>query len=146
MEMFLQVALVVAALVYVIRPLWRAGEETAEPADGSSASRSYWERRKHEALATIKEAEFDLGMGKMSREDFDRIREKYLDIAARAQSEVESLGEARHALGGRAWSSARLCTNCGVRQRPNARFCAQCGSPLGGSPLGVADRSGSVSV
>lgn len=141
MELVFQVALWIVALAYVAWPLWRTGAEAGEDTGRSPTVRAYWEQQKREALAAIKEAEFDLGMGKMSQEDFAQIRDKYLGIAARAEAEIERLQGGRPSLRVAARGPSRFCPQCGAPCLGSARFCAECGSPVGASPHRFATSS-----
>lgn len=93
----------------------------AEPGDADALP---LERQKREALAAIKEAEFDRAMGKLSDADFAQITQRYRDQALTAMAGLES-GAAR---GG----APRLafCPQCGGKLAPRANFCGGCGTSL----------------
>lgn len=81
----LVVVLLVAA--WVALPLF--GEaETMDPAAEPSA-RDRWERQKSQALAAIKETELDFEMGKLSAEDYARMRGRFEAQALEAMAALD---------------------------------------------------------
>lgn len=121
------VSLAALALAFVLWPLW--GETREDEAPETSATerlREALEQEKREALAAIREAEFDVAMGKIDAEDFELLRRKY---AARALAALEKLDQ---------WSSAphyepstiRFCPSCGRPRPQQGRFCPSCGRVL----------------
>ncbi len=61
-----------------------------------------WEKQKTDAYAAIKEAEFDLQMGKLTQEDYQLLRDKY---EARALDALARLDQLRNPI---ASSTSRL--------------------------------------
>jgi len=51
----------------------------------------HWEKQKTDAYAAIKEAEFDLQMGKLTAEDYHALREKYEERALEALAQLAVL-------------------------------------------------------
>jgi hypothetical protein len=86
--MGLGVVLVVA--VFVAAPLFGPPETAALAATPSEDDR--WERQKRQALAAIKETELDHQMGKLSDEDFGRMRERFEQQALEAMAALERGG------------------------------------------------------
>ena len=83
------IVLIVGAGYWIVSPLLRAARS-----DGASDSRrdeelQQLESRKEGALATIKELEFDLNMGKISDEDYEALKEQYTDDAVGYIKEIE---------------------------------------------------------
>jgi hypothetical protein len=78
----LGVALVIAVAALVAAPLWGGVERLAE-AEGPS-ERGRWERQKRQALLAIRETELDHQMGKLSDEDFQRMRLRFEQQAMEA--------------------------------------------------------------
>ena len=64
-----------AVAIFVAAPLFGAPETTAAAAVPSERDR--WERQKRQALSAIKETELDHQMGKLSDEDYGRMRERF---------------------------------------------------------------------
>jgi hypothetical protein len=68
-------AVVLAVAVFVAAPLFGAPETVALASAPSERDR--WERQKRQALAAIKETELDHQMGKLSDDDYARMRERF---------------------------------------------------------------------
>ena len=81
---------VLAVAVFVSAPLFGAPEATAAVEVPSDADR--WDRQKRHALATIKEIELDHQMGKLSDDDFARMRERFERQALEAMAALERGG------------------------------------------------------
>ena len=52
-----------------------------------------WEKQKTDAYTAIKEAEFDLQMGKLTPEDYQALRRKYEARALEALTELDNLAK-----------------------------------------------------
>ncbi len=92
MLVYLGGLLVIAAVAVAIAAplLWpRATVAAAPPGD---PERYRLEREKELAYAAIKEADFDLQMGKLSAEDHAALREKYESRALAALAALEQRG------------------------------------------------------
>ena len=84
-------AIIVAMAVGIAAPLLRARPETvAVPT--TDPERYRLEKEKELAYAAIKEADFDLAMGKLSTEDHAALREKYEGRALAALAALERRG------------------------------------------------------
>jgi hypothetical protein len=83
-------ALVLVVALFVAAPLFGAPEATAGTEVPSERDR--WERQKRQALAAIKETELDHQMGKLSDEDFGRMRERFERQALEALAALERGG------------------------------------------------------
>lgn len=106
--------------------------------------RAELEREKALALRTIKELEFDHAMGKVSDADYDEMRGRLRQRAARLIRELDQGGSLREAierdLAARLASGqervsmpdavALTCARCGTSNEPDARFCKACGDVL----------------
>lgn len=110
-----------AVALFVAWPLLQA-RVGREPADAESLSPL--ERQKREALAAIKEAEFDRTMGKLSDEDFAALTARYRAQAMAAMSALESAQ--RPSAAGR----LAYCPQCGGKLAARANFCGSCGHAL----------------
>jgi len=107
-------------------------------------TRAALEREKALALRTIKELEFDHAMGKVSDADYDEMRGRLRQRAARLIRELDQGGSLREAierdLAARLASGqervsmpdavALTCARCGTSNEPDARFCKACGDVL----------------
>jgi hypothetical protein len=108
------------------------------------------EIQKEEVYAAIKEMEFDHKMGKLSKEDYQTLRDKYTTKAVGSLREIEALEREgnrsrdieseiekeiltlrQEGPGGRIKNEkVSFCTQCGRRASPRDRFCSQCGKRL----------------
>ena len=75
---------------FVASPLFTP-EEKQEPARETDPMFIRWEKQKTEAYAAIKEADFDLQMGKLTQEDYQSLREKYEARALEALAHLDTL-------------------------------------------------------
>jgi hypothetical protein len=129
MSTALTVLAVAAVMIFVGWPLVRPRDED----DAGAESLSPFERQKVEAYGAIKEAEFDLRMGKLSQADFEALAERYRGqaleaIAALEQSRTVRPSAARATTqGGRRFA---FCPDCGQKTAPRANFCGGCGRAL----------------
>jgi len=96
----------------------------AEPGDAADALPL--ERQKREALAAIKEAEFDRAMGKLSDTDFAQTTQHYRDQALAAMAALDSAASA----GRSGTTRMAFCPQCGTKLPPRANFCGGCGKAL----------------
>jgi hypothetical protein len=115
---------VVAVALFVGWPLLQARRGVAMR-DGDSLSPP--EREKREALAAIKEAEFDHAMGKLSEEDLASLTARYRGLALAAIAALQA--ERPAAVGA---SQVRFCGHCGAALTSSANFCPACGTATRG--------------
>lgn len=59
------------------------------PAEPEASSEERWKRQKEEALAAIKDAEFDYHLGKLSETDYERLRARLEAEALEAIDQLE---------------------------------------------------------
>ncbi len=89
------------------------------------------EQQKLEAYRAIKEAEFDLQMGKLSEADFARTEEKYRRQALTAIAAIEETKRRervdKKGSEGRRLRRIAFCPACGHKVPPRANFCGDCG-------------------
>ena len=92
---------------FVASPLFTP-EEEQEPAQETDPVFTHWEKQKTEAYAAIKEADFDLQMGKLTQEDYKSLREKYEARALEALVQLDKFNGAsqQRAAGNRAAGAA----------------------------------------
>jgi hypothetical protein len=83
-------AVVLTVAVFVAAPLFGTPELTA--AAEIPSERDRWERQKRQALAAIKETELDHQMGKLSDDDFARMRDRFERLALEAIAALERGG------------------------------------------------------
>jgi hypothetical protein len=155
-----------AALLYALRGLFSVVNALARPhvelvlAGEGARGRATAELRdeKRRVLRAIKELDFDFGMGKLSKADYDQIRETYqvraievmrdLDEAGSLHPQVAALLERKAsgeslidaepapapgaAVEAKPDAEARACAGCGGQNDPDAKFCKHCGQGLEG--------------
>jgi rRNA maturation endonuclease Nob1 len=122
----LSFVVVVLVLAFVGWPLFRA---TTAQTDAEPESLSPLERQKLDAYAAIKEAEFDLRLGKLSPEDFAELTARYRQQALAAIAALEKATRRERAKGKRPARFA-YCPACGRPLPGRANFCGNCGQPL----------------
>ena len=83
-------AIVLVVALFVAAPLFGAPEPAI--AEGTPSERDRWEREKRQALAAIKETELDHQMGKLSDDDYGRMRERFERQALDALAALERGG------------------------------------------------------
>jgi len=83
-------AIVLVVALFVAAPLFGAPEPAI--AEGTPSERDRWDREKRQALAAIKETELDHQMGKLSDEDYGRMRERFERQALDALAALERGG------------------------------------------------------
>jgi hypothetical protein len=92
--LFLTGLLFIAAIAFFVAfPLF-APEAAREPEQVGDTPVARWEKQKTDAYAAIKEAEFDLQMGKLTPEDYQALREKYEARALEALVQLDELTKA----------------------------------------------------
>ncbi len=129
MILLAELALVAAVAGLILWPLLRppapAARERADPAQEAA-------RAKAAAFSALRELEFDFATGKLSPDDYARLRARYearaveaLHPRSRPAPEAETALEQEI----RAARARRRCPACGQRRPPGARFCPSCGRP-----------------
>lgn len=122
--------LALGALAYVLWPLIIAEGRASTPAlvEGppSTATDNHGD-----AVAALREIEFDHATGKLSEADYAALKTQYTSeavLAMRAQdSDADDLAEAEIR---RARAQTRVCPTCGPRPEPAASYCSRCGAAL----------------
>ena len=143
--------LVLGACFWIIHPLLGAEDLqdglTPKPEDILEKLKN----KKDGVYATIKELEFDLRMGKLSEEDFQILKQQYIQEAAGYMEEMDKLESVKATVAepaepdleeviesqftsGRPHESTQrrhiYCTSCGEMAAAESLFCAACGSNL----------------
>jgi hypothetical protein len=131
MATVLSFVLVAACLIFVGWPFFSAEQGDSEPTENPL---SPLEKQKRDAYALIREAEFDLHMGKLSENEFAALKENYrrqalVAIAALEKARAHGRRE-RAAVPGKARVKASFCPDCGWQVRQGAKFCGSCGRAL----------------
>ena len=132
MTLLIGVVMTLAAIAFVAQPFLRGQSpaDLAKPENRSPSERDRLENQKYEALAAIKEAEFDYGMGKLSDADFNMLRDKFGAQALEAIAALDALQSGRHSGEPRRPTRIAYCPACGHTVPPRANFCPACGRSL----------------
>jgi hypothetical protein len=159
LEFIAGVLLAVAAVSYVLRPIFRPHSAEGElPGKGEGGRADAGEDPDDDlspravALRALKEIEFDRATGKLSDADYDALKVKYTAEAVEAlRAEVRDTGHGTRetepavsvsfpasrvplpacpAHGARSEADAHFCSECGRRLGTAAGYCARCGTAL----------------
>ena len=135
LELILGVLLAAGATYYVLIPILRPPQESANrgTADDEGDDPADDMRPQAVALRALKEIEFDRATGKLSDTDYDQLKAKYTQealAALREEAGVRSLEP-----GVKPAPDSRLptprCPEHGARPESDAVFCSECGRRLG---------------
>lgn len=126
MQTFIAIVAVAFAALYTFAPFWQRLTGEIRPALPPS-DRELWQRRKAEAYAAIKEAEFDRQTGKLSDTDFELLNSKFTKEALEAIAALDT--QAPRSITGKPGKAA-FCPSCGTAAGGKAKFCAACGTAL----------------
>lgn len=123
------VALASVALVYVALPLLRGARREAIDAPGPAEEA---EARKRAALVAILDLESERAMGKLSGEDFEKLRAGYESEAVAALRELDALADSTRDDDELELEIAKIreqlkCPSCGAPRTPGGA-CATCGA------------------
>jgi hypothetical protein len=130
-------ALAIAALGFVLYPLFREGAPVVRRA--SPVRRSREQSAAERAVAILREVEFDRETGKLSESDYDALKSTYTREALAAMRSEDSAAAVAGVpddeveaviLKYRARPTA--CESCGPRPEPDAIYCSSCGRYLAG--------------
>ena len=122
--------LAVGALVYVLFPLFQ--EPRLRRAQGSARTPDAGD---DEAIAALREIEFDRETGKLAPADYEELKARYTTRALAAMRKTSAsmqpesddpIESAVAALRAR----LRECATCGPRPEPDAIYCSNCGTYL----------------
>ena len=139
--------LAVAALLYVLLPLFADGADerlvAAPPPLGTDAGAT----GEQGAIEALREIEFDRATGKLSDADYGALKARYTRQAVVEMRAAESVTRAASAVPDASPASADdpleaviarhrapavACAACGPRPEPNAWYCSSCGRYLQG--------------
>ena len=123
--------MVAASAAYIAMPIIKNDDSGEIPVAFDLESISL-EEEKEESYNAIKEAEFDYETGKLSKEDYNIIKEKYAGKAVKAMQKLEenkkqSAKVAKPAGESKSTKTAAACAHCGADLPTDAKFCQSCG-------------------
>ena len=149
MEYFVIIGLIIGAAFYIINPLLKPGRMKGAIALETDEMLVELNLKKEEAYATIRELEFDLNMGKLSKEDYEIIKAQYAHSAIDCIKAIDELQMSRNSQAGPAEKDLEneiereipalnagefaqaadlFCTQCGQKLSAADRFCSKCGA------------------
>jgi hypothetical protein len=130
LELIVGTVLALGALAYVLAPLFRdpvaPRTELPDPTLPSEATN---------AVATLREIEFDRATGKLSESDYAALKTSYTGAALaamRAEAQSRSDAAAPASIAYVSSASTEACPVCGPRPESDAIYCSSCGRHLGG--------------
>ncbi len=97
------------------------------------------QRKKDVILGNIQDLDFEYKCGKLSEEDYQKIREEMAAEAAAVMSHIDRIESSqdldaliRREVGSRKErvANSRVCSGCGHPNPPKNKFCADCGRNL----------------
>ena len=126
-------------LAAICTPLFRK-ETTLESAIIEETQWDLLQRKKEIILGNIQDLEFEYKCGKLSEQDYQKIRGKMNAEAAQVFQEVESLESTADldalirrelsARKNRSNAKQTACPSCGTKNPITNKFCADCGAKL----------------
>lgn len=145
-----------AALIYALRGLFSMVQALAQPSvesalrAGGGRARAELRDEKKRVLRAIKELDFDYGMGKLSKEDYESVRADYQMRAIAVMRELDGGGELHPDLQAELERIERgeeapgkpedtppeekpavsTCAHCEGENDLDAKFCKHCGKPI----------------
>jgi len=145
------IVLIIIASAYIITPLLKSYRFNGSLTPQADEVLGELNLKKESAYAAIRELEFDLNMGKLSKEDYENLRDKYThdaidylksideleknksreidpsekDLEEKIEREISTLRSS-----GFAQAADVFCTQCGQRASFADRFCSQCSAKL----------------
>lgn len=151
MEYFVIIGLILMAGYWIISPLRKPDQLNSTLPFGSIDSLDQLSTEKEGAYATIKELEFDFNMEKLSKKDYEELKQQYMldavacikkidelktdritnvscsekDILDEIEREVYKL-RTKHPGN----SDVNFCSNCGSKASSQDHFCFFCGTKL----------------
>ena len=130
-----------AILAAICRPLFRM-DDTLESAIIEETEWDLLQRKKEIILGNIQDLDFEYKCGKLSDEDYQKVRAEMSAEAALVFQEIENIESAadldaliRREISARkkksnAAAPTTACSSCGSPNPATNRFCAECGAKL----------------
>lgn len=137
--------LALLGLAFVLYPLFADPGAMLPPASGPV------DHPEEDAVAALRETEFDRATGKLSDSDYAALRSRYTELAlaelraaealqavsaqgatSGADDGVSAIGDAAEAAVKRQLARLHECEACGPRPEPDALYCSGCGRYLPG--------------
>ena len=90
--LYLAGLLLVGASAWAVARPFLGALDGADPSRPTDSPRMPWQRRKEEALAAIRDADFDFQLGKLSETDYRDLRQRLEQSALEAMNVLERGG------------------------------------------------------
>src|SRR5437773_12322579 len=123
-------------LAAICAPLFRK-EETLESAIIEETEWDLLQRKKEVILGNIQDLDFEYKCGKLSAEDYQKIRAEMNAEAAAVFEQIEKLESTkdldsliRREISARKDRSTVACPPCGIKNPTSNKFCPECGAKL----------------
>lgn len=132
-EILFFIFLASAVSFYVVFPIVQARTRAGRRVNSSNNHPSELVERKQTIYAAIKDIEFDYQMGKLSKEDYQELRQQYKDEAVRLLKEIDQK-EKKVTKGAirtnKKDAQANFCWICGTALVIGEKFCPNCGEKI----------------
>ena len=127
----------VGVLGAICVPLFKR-DDTLESAIIEETEWDLLQRKKEVILGNIQDLDFEYKCGKLSEEDYQRIRKDMSTEAAAVLQEIENIESAkdldalirREISARKTKSKTTACSSCGASNPPSNKFCAECGAKI----------------
>ena len=121
--------------LYVVFPIVQAKTRFGNWQESSNHHAGDLIDRKEAIYAAIKDIEFDFEMGKLSKEDYEELRQQYKDDAVGLLKKIEQkqmkVAKGGKNRSGKEGAKANFCWICGTALVATDKFCANCGNEVG---------------
>lgn len=151
LEYVVIIGLIVIAAYWIFIPLLKSDQLNVPLTPKTEDKLRQLRLKKERVYDAIRELEFDLNMGKLSKEDHETLKRQYKLDVVRYLKEIDTLQsnktegpdlskqdieneierEVSALRGSQSVKEANLyCTQCGARSSTKDRFCSKCGAKL----------------
>ena len=135
MTIFAALLLTLLTFAFVAYPLFRQRRRSTDAAADGKLGELLSKR--DTAYSMLKELEFDLQSGILSKEDYQELEARYKGKAISVLKGIDGLkedGDVAAAIERQVLELRRggdsFCPQCGDKRQPNDRFCSRCGANL----------------